>query len=127
MTARDQQLRNPHGAPSARPAADADTGAAATTPPVSTTPSTVSSRAPGGIRGRPIARSPWRPPTRRSFVAMIGAAAASLVVRKQMPDASISASIAGADTAAGADTPVASSDRARPRPAHGTTRWIGHC
>ncbi len=46
----------------------------------------------------------WRPPTRRAFVAMLGAAAASLALRDQGPKA---------------DPPRSTSN--------GTTRWIGHC
>jgi len=57
------------------------------------------------------AKPPWRPPTRRAFVAMIGAAAAALAVRERIPAA-----------------PVAPADDDRPpRPWTGTTRWIGHC
>lgn len=41
----------------------------------------------------------WRPPTRRMFVAMLGAAAAALVVKQQQPV----------------------------DPAPVKTRWIGHC
>jgi len=44
----------------------------------------------------------WRPPTRRAFVAMLGAAAAMLAVRSQY---------------LGEPEPA-------PKP---TTRWIGHC
>ena len=46
----------------------------------------------------------WRPPTRRAFVAMLGAAAASLALREKR--------------------------RAEEAPRStwtGTTRWIGHC
>jgi hypothetical protein len=47
----------------------------------------------------------WRPPTRRAFVAMLGAAAASLALRQKRR-------LAGDP----------------PRPAHsGKTVWIGHC
>ena len=47
----------------------------------------------------------WRPPTRRVFVAMIGAAAAALALREE--------------------TPV---EPERPRSTWaGKTRWIGHC
>jgi hypothetical protein len=51
-------------------------------------------------------KTTWRPPTRRAFVAMLGAAAASLALREQRrPD-----------------------DDEPPRsPWTGTTRWIGHC
>lgn len=48
-------------------------------------------------------RTPWRAPTRRSFVAMLGAAAAALVVKDRSPTVD-------------------------PRKtAQGKTRWIGHC
>ena len=57
-------------------------------------------------RARNAARSPWRPPTRRAFVAMIGGAAAALAVRA-------------------AKNPA---DEEPPRSTWaGTTRWIGHC
>jgi len=49
--------------------------------------------------------TPWRPPTRRAFVAMLGAAAAALAVR---------------------DRGLASDDRPR-QTWNGTTRWVGHC
>lgn len=49
----------------------------------------------------------WRPPTRRAFVAMLGAAAAAVVVREAKP------------TVETADPPRS--------PWSGTTRWIGHC
>ena len=45
--------------------------------------------------------TPWRPPTRRAFVAMLGAAAAALALGDQRPKVD------------------------PPRPAG--TRWIGHC
>lgn len=46
----------------------------------------------------------WRAPTRRTFVAMLGAAAAALAVRTETPAPE------------------------RPRSTwSGTTRWIGHC
>ncbi len=51
----------------------------------------------------------WRPPTRRAFVAMLGAAAAALAVRTQTQS---------------------SSEPEPERPPStwsGTTRWIGHC
>jgi hypothetical protein len=49
--------------------------------------------------------SPWRPPTRRAFVAMLGAAAAALALREQ-----------------------AKPDPELPRQTWaGATRWIGHC
>ena len=50
----------------------------------------------------------WRPPTRRAFVAMLGAAAAAFALRETKPAASIPA-----------DPPRS--------PWSGTTRWIGHC
>lgn len=46
----------------------------------------------------------WRPPTRRAFVAMLGAAAASLALREKRRE----------------DDPPRSTWT-------GTTRWIGHC
>jgi len=54
---------------------------------------------------RGAARSPWRPPTRRAFVAMLGAAAAALAVRERAP----------------------TDDEPPRKPSTGTTRWIGHC
>lgn len=46
----------------------------------------------------------WRPPTRRMFVGMLGAAAAAFALREQL-------------------TP-----EPQPRSTwNGTTRWIGHC
>jgi hypothetical protein len=45
----------------------------------------------------------WRPPTRRAFVAMLGAAAAALALREKPK----------------ADPPRSTWS--------GTTRWIGHC
>ena len=54
----------------------------------------------------PAALASWRPPTRRAFVAMLGAAAAALAVR----------------------APPAPAPAPRPRQTwSGTTRWIGHC
>lgn len=50
------------------------------------------------------AKVPWRPPTRRAFVAMLGAAAASLALRDMRP----------------AEEPARSTWT-------GKTRWIGHC
>ena len=47
----------------------------------------------------------WRPPTRRAFVAMLGAAAAALALRDKGPPAG--------------DPPRSTWS--------GTTRWIGHC
>ena len=49
-------------------------------------------------------KTPWRPPTRRAFVAMLGAAAAAIALRERVQNA---------------DPPTAT--------ATGTTRWIGHC
>lgn len=55
--------------------------------------------------------SPWRPPTRRAFVAMLGAAAATLAVQRR-------AHLLG----------PAPADEEQPRSTRtGTTRWIGHC
>ena len=48
--------------------------------------------------------TPWRPPTRRAFIAMLGAAAASVALRDKRPK----------------DDPPRSTWS-------GTTRWIGHC
>ncbi len=49
--------------------------------------------------------APWRAPTRRMFVAMIGAAAAALAIREEAPV-----------------------EPERPRSTWaGKTRWIGHC
>lgn len=51
----------------------------------------------------------WRPPTRRAFVAMLGAAAASLAIHAKHTAESVE-------------------DQEPPRsPWTGTTRWIGHC
>jgi hypothetical protein len=56
--------------------------------------------------------SPWRRPTRRVFVAMIGAAAAAIAARR-------TGLVPGGD---------AELDDDRPRSTwSGTTRWIGHC
>jgi hypothetical protein len=49
-------------------------------------------------------KTTWRPPTRRAFVAMLGAAAASFALRDNRPPD---------------DPPRA--------PSTGPTRWIGHC
>jgi hypothetical protein len=46
----------------------------------------------------------WRPPTRRAFIAMLGAAAAALALREQRPAAD----------------PLRSTQTGLPR-------WIGHC
>lgn len=52
----------------------------------------------------------WRPPTRRAFVAMLGAAAAAIAVERGVRKLG---------------TPP---DDDRPRSTWtGTTRWIGHC
>jgi hypothetical protein len=63
-------------------------------------------------RDRNPPKSPWRPPTRRVFVAMLGAAAAALAVQgraRLLPDRE-------------------PADEDRPRSTWtGTTRWIGHC
>ena len=49
-------------------------------------------------------KTPWRAPTRRAFVAMLGAAAAALAVRDHVRDPG------------------------DPRSTwQGTTRWVGHC
>jgi hypothetical protein len=53
------------------------------------------------------AAAPWRPPTRRAFVVMLGAAAATL--------------------AAGRARALAESPREAATPAKKITRWIGHC
>jgi len=50
--------------------------------------------------------TPWRPPTRRTFVAMLGAAAAALVGSRHAAT-------------------VASASPREPSPA--LPRWIGHC
>jgi hypothetical protein len=55
-------------------------------------------------------RAPWRPPTRRAFVAMISAAAAALAAPSRARLVSVAAS-------ADVDPP-----RLR-----APTRWIGHC
>lgn len=56
-------------------------------------------------------QAPWRPPTRRVFVTMIGAAAAALATR-----------------GTGLLPPGEALDDKRPRSTwHGATRWIGHC
>jgi hypothetical protein len=54
-------------------------------------------------------QAPWRAPTRRVFVTMIGAAAAALATR-------------------GTRLLPREADEDRPRSTwSGTTRWIGHC
>ena len=50
--------------------------------------------------------APWRPPTRRAFVAMLAAAAAALAVRESEREPA-------------GDPPRSTWT--------GTTRWIGHC
>lgn len=76
------------------------------------TPRTPKSPPPTALSPDTPSRGPavrvWRTPTRRAFVAMIGAAAAALAVRER------------------ASAPVVSDDAA-PRRWTGTTRWIGHC
>ena len=58
----------------------------------------------------PRLATPWRPPTRRAFVTMLGAAAAALALAPRVKKLG---------------TP---SDDDRPRSTWtGTTRWIGHC
>ena len=47
-------------------------------------------------------KTTWRPPTRRAFVAMLGAAAAAIALREREQNA---------------DPPRSTA----------TTRWIGHC
>lgn len=55
--------------------------------------------------------APWRPLTRRAFVAALGAAAAALAIRDRARER-----FARGD------------DAERPRSTwNGTTRWIGHC
>jgi len=55
----------------------------------------------------PVARrTPWSPPTRRAFMAMLGAAATALAVRAR---------------------PIIPDPELPQRPWTGTTRWIGHC
>ena len=61
-------------------------------------------------RKRPLEKTPWRPPTRRAFVAMLAAAASTLVVQS------------GTRLLPGA----AHNDTLRYTPS-GKTRWIGHC
>jgi hypothetical protein len=56
------------------------------------------------VKGDEKKLTPWRPPTRRAFVAMLGAAAAALTVRDPLPES---------------DPPRSTWS--------GTTRWIGHC
>ncbi len=64
----------------------------------------------------PRPASPWRPPTRRAFVAALGAAAAALAARSRGVDL-----IAGRAVA----EPEPTSEDDRPRRL--TTRWVGHC
>ena len=73
-----------------------------------------------GARGpaRKDAQSPpWRAPTRRAFVAMIGAAAAALTVRDPRKPADPPRS-----TSAGPEM-----ERTSERRGAEPTRWIGHC
>lgn len=66
-------------------------------------------------RDRSQRKPPWRPPTRRAFVVMIGAAAAALAVRERTPVAPDD----NVDNVDDVDRP--------PIRWTGTTRWIGHC
>jgi hypothetical protein len=70
-------------------------------------------RDPGRDANAPGPATPWRAPTRRAFVAMIGAAAAALAVRNREALA----------------PPAAPAEPERPwhNPWSGSTRWIGHC
>lgn len=62
----------------------------------------------GDVAGPGTPSSPWKAPTRRAFVAMIGAATAALAVRNR--------------------DVLVPSEEDRPRsPWTGKTRWIGHC
>ena len=61
--------------------------------------------------------SPWRPPTRRAFVAMLGAAAAALAVR------SPTGLVAELDAGEGDE----GNARRRRRTGGSKTIWIGHC
>ncbi len=63
-------------------------------------------------RDRNKAPSTMRLPTRRAFVAMIGAAAAAIAVRERL-------------TPLG--TPLPTPIDPPQRPWTGSTRWIGHC
>jgi hypothetical protein len=63
-------------------------------------------------RDRSATGAPWPPPTRRAFVAMLGAAAATLAAH------------GGQGLLTGREH--AEDDRP-PRTWTGTTRWIGHC
>ena len=49
----------------------------------------------------------WQPPTRRMFVAMLGAAAAAFALKDE--------------------TPLAKSQSTVERVTGGKTRWVGHC
>jgi hypothetical protein len=74
---------------------------------------------PAAARGKattPGQSSPWRPPTRRAFVAALGAAAAALAARGRGLDPITARS--AADNAR---------DDAGDRPRRLTTRWVGHC
>lgn len=61
--------------------------------------------------------SPWRPPTRRAFVAMLGAAATALAVRTPT----------GLVAELGADDGDEGTGRRRRRTGASKTIWIGHC
>lgn len=64
----------------------------------------------------PRPASPWRPPTRRAFVAALGAAAAALAARRR-----------GVDLVAGGTQADAERESAGDPPRRLTTRWVGHC
>jgi hypothetical protein len=75
--------------------------------------------APGAAPVAPTAprpASPWRPPTRRAFVAALGAAAAALAARSRGLDLIALGTPAESERETGAD-----------RPHRLTTRWVGHC
>jgi hypothetical protein len=67
-------------------------------------------------RTEPRPQSPWRPPTRRAFVAALGAAAAVLAARSR-----------GAALIAGGTQAEAERETAGDPPRRLTTRWVGHC
>ncbi|HEX3479499.1 MAG TPA: hypothetical protein VHT91_30960 [Kofleriaceae bacterium] len=71
-------------------------------------------RDPDAVDHAPGRPGPWRPATRRAFVAALGAAAAALAIR------------GGARRWIGPDDPADEDDRP-PSRWTGTTRWIGHC
>jgi hypothetical protein len=75
------------------------------------------SGAPGGAMERASVARPWRLPTRRAFVAMLGAAAAAIAGRASLP-----AGDALADPPRDARTA-----RTTPTTRTTKTRWIGHC